>query len=287
TSGKVNAAVVGQVLKPLLDEVAPTVSIPGGVPVGPFTPALILDKLDLNGAAALTFPQLMFCFPNNCWQWMVVTPSVIGEGPAFTRVALEHELLHALDDWNAFQQFRTQNGEPPPAPPSACDYTHNPMKDSDAWAKYFQAFETFRQAGLAPERHAEIEGIAAAKDFNRMTPRDKLLWFRRLLYDMPPRLGPAAFADEPTLEGERLANSIFANNSPTELGLRIEMGTALQLATQQGITRTLPAGAHVADNLGYAKTLLTHFDPIWESRPGTRSVLIEDLALAQKQGSSP
>jgi hypothetical protein len=251
----------------LLADIRPSLTIPAGLPVG--------DKLQphIMGPSVIsyTYDHLFFCYPNDSWKWIGVSPFVIQGTPAFTRTHLNHELLHASEIYAAAKKFQETHGPPPTPPAGACTPSFRPSS-SEPYGKYVLDFQKFYSEAQTP--HLEIYATSAAKEFQHFTPAEKVDWFSDMLTAVP-----ADVPHDRPLATEGLVNGVFQNPLASEQEMRIEFGKALFLMTRGFIYGTEPAPLR-EKNIGKAKTLMNHFLPAWNVyRPGDKRTLSEGIRM--------
>ncbi|MBD0372209.1 MAG: DUF4157 domain-containing protein [Pyrinomonadaceae bacterium] len=267
-----NAGMKPQVINALgrlIQEAALKVTVPATLPAGDPRPWLNVDTAEPEWAA-VTSPHLVFCFPDNCWRWILVNQSAIQTTPDHTQQALEHELMHAEDMWKAAQDFKRDNGEPPEGPGDRCKPAGQGVRKgwTDAWGQYINKFVDFYEGKTAAQRHVDIYAESVKPHWAKMTMKEKVTWFGGVLQNVPPNL-PAS----KTFEAEQIVLRLFQNPKPDELGLRQEMGAMLSRVAAETVLGD--AGKKV--DLGKGKTLLTHFDLVWKLNPQQRGILIQAL----------
>jgi hypothetical protein len=262
--GAPNSDQIKKSLLALITDVAPSLTIPAGLRAGKVEPEVIAPTTE-----AYTYEHLIFCYPNNFWKWIGVSPFIIQRTPAYTRTALNHELLHAADIQAAAKQYQAAHGAPPSTPPNACVTGYRP-EESEPFGRYVADFHRFFQAGLSASRHLEIYAASAAPEFQHFTPAEKVVWFTNSLTAIPENVPP----NQP-LPTETLVNSVFQKPlAPSEQDTRIGFALELFLMTRGFIYGTEPAPLH-EKNLRKARTLINHFDAVWNFyRPEDRGTLI-------------
>lgn len=252
-------------MRRLLLEAAAKIKVPGGLPVGDVRPWTNVESVDPNWAA-VTSPHLIFCFPDNCWRWIMVNQNAFQTTPAHTQQTLEHELLHAADMWKAAQDFKRDNGDPPGSAGDRCKPVDGGTYKNwtDDWGKYVNKFVAFYESKTPAQRHVDIYAESAKPHWAKLTMKEKVTWFGGMLQNVPPDL-PAA----KTFEAEQIILNLFKNPRPEELALRQELAAVLSRVAAETILGT--SGQKVDEGKG--RTLLTHFSPVWQLRPEQRSIL--------------
>jgi hypothetical protein len=259
-------------LRRLILEAAAKVSIPGGLPVGDVRPWTNIDTAAPEWAA-VTSPHLVFCFPDNCWRWIMVNQKAIQTTPSFTQQVLAHELLHAADMWKAAQDFKRDNGDPPEGgTPDRCKPGGKDVRKNwtDAWGQYVNKFADSFESKSAAGRHVEIYAESAKPHWARMTLQERVTWFAGVLQNVPPNL-PA----NKTFEAEQMILNLFKNPRPEELALRQELATVLGRIAAEMVL----GDANRKVDLDKGRTLLNHFDLVWRLRPQQRSILLPALRI--------
>ncbi|HEX5734718.1 MAG TPA: DUF4157 domain-containing protein [Blastocatellia bacterium] len=247
---------------------------PGGLPVGPVDPWINVEPAPVSrdsDVGAVTYPNLVLAFPTNCWRWIEVRKPAIQTTPSFTQMTLQHELLHALDMWGAFQNFQREKGPPPPRTGDQSKPAYESQRRSwtDAFGQYLTEFEVFYQGGLSEIRHTEIYGISARSAFTAMTSNEKYAWFDGVLKAIPPDLPSGE-----RLEAESIVEGIFRSADARQQGLREQLADALIRNTS---TYLLGDDRKRGRDLWKGISLISHFAFIWEfvmkTRPGTYETL--------------
>lgn len=274
-SGAANPAEISRWLRELLADVGPQLEIPSGLTVNPKPEPWINATAADPGYIAMTFDHLALCKPEDVWKWIAVNRTIIAQTPAFTRTVLNHELQHAADIAAAAAKFKQTNGPAPAAPADACRPGYK-ATESDPFGKYVLEFHKFREAGASPSRHLEIYASSAAKDFQHFTPEEKLSWFTSMITEVPPDVR----LSDP-LPTEPLVASMYTNPLPYEASMRVKFEAKLFDAVRTFIYGTNGKGV----NLGKARTLLSHFNPVWAINPSDRGILAGGVAGEEKKGS--
>jgi hypothetical protein len=268
-TGSPDGTAITRALLALLADVAAGLTIPAGLPVGPKVEPWVNSKsLDPNWTA-VTYDHLALCFPNDCWKWIAVNPLIIQQTPSYTKTTLNHELQHAYDMNIAAFEYKLINGPPPTAPAKACEPGYTPTA-GDAYGKYVLDFRKYYQSGLSEARHLEIHAATAAPNFSRFTPEEKLAWFSSMLTAVP-----ADIPSREALAGESLVNDVFQNPLSYEASMRKDFADALFK-----VIRIYIYGDHgKGKDLGKAKTLLNHFNPVWDIHKGDRALFTEAIRV--------
>lgn len=273
-SGSPIPANITKTLLDLLADVGPGLAIPAGLPLGAkVEPWVNPNSADPNWIA-YTYDHLPFCFPNDCWKWIAVNRMIIQQTPSYTRTTLEHELQHAAEMNVAAFEYQLINGAPPPAPPAACTPGYNPTT-ADAYGTYILGFRKHYQSGQSASRHLEIYASSAAPNFKRFTPDEKLSWFSAMLSTVPRDI-PVAEA----LPGESLVAGVFQNPLAYEATMRNNFSTQLFRATSAFIYGDAKGQGK---DFGKAKTLLNHFNPVWNIHASDRAMLFGAIGLETKK----
>ena len=258
----------------LLEDVAPGVAIPGGLPVGPMRPWINIATANPDWAAVTT-PFLALCFPDNCWRWIMVNQQAIETTLSFTQVVLNHELLHAVDVRRAAQEYRRTHGDPPTGAGDRCRPAAEATVQgwTDPWGTYMRDFDAFYRGGLADTRHVDIYGLSAGPRFNRLTLGERLDWFEAVMANIPANL-PAGR----TFEAEQVVLRLFRNPEPQELALRQEMTDHLG---RRAAVFILGDSRGQSRDIGKGRSLLNHFDPLWRPIGTQRTLLWQGLQNAR------
>jgi hypothetical protein len=254
-------------LRRLILEAAAKTTIPGSLPVGDVRPWTNVDTPNPEWAA-VTSPHLVFCFPDNCWRWIMVNQKAIQTTPSYTQEVLAHELLHAADMWTAAQAFKRENGEPPEGAGDRCKPAGQGVRKgwTDAWGQYINKFVDFYEGRTTEQRHVDIYAESVAPYWARLTMQEKVTWFGGMLQNVPPNL-PAS----KTFEAEQMVLRLFKNPRPEELALRQQMAAMLATVTAE----TVLGDANRRVDIGKGRTLLTHFDLVWRLKPEQRGILLQ------------
>jgi Domain of unknown function (DUF4157) len=253
-------------LRRLILEAAAKITIPGSLPVGDVRPWTNVDTANPEWAA-VTSPHLIFCFPDNCWRWIMVNQKAIQTTPSHTQQVLAHELLHAADMWKAAQDSKRENGEPPAGAGDRCKPAGQGVRKgwTDAWGQYINKFVDFYEGQTTAQRHVDIYAESVKPHWAQLTMQERLTWFGGMLQNVPPDLPTSK-----TFEAEQMVLRLFRNPRPEELALRQQMGAVLADVTVEAV---LGDDAH--RDLGKGRTLLSHFDPMWRLRPQQRGILLQ------------
>ncbi|MEN3331906.1 MAG: hypothetical protein V7641_1271 [Blastocatellia bacterium] len=261
-TGSPDGTAITKTLLALLADVATGLTIPAGLPAGPKVEPWVNSKsLDPNWTA-YTYDHLVFCNPNDCWKWIAVNPLIIQQTPSYTKTILNHELQHAYDMNIAAFEYKLINGPPPTAPAKACEPGYTPTA-GDAYGKYILDFRNYYRSGLSDARHLEIYASTAAPNFNRFTPEEKLAWFSSMLTTVPADIPPSE-----ALAGESLVNHLFQNPLPHETTMRSKFADEMFKVIRAFIYGDQGKGK----DLGKARTLLNHFNPVWDIHKGDRAL---------------
>ncbi len=257
----------------LFADISSDLAIPPGLPAGPKVEPWV-DSTSANpNTVARTLDHLALCFPNDCWKWIAVNRTIIQQTPAYTKTTLDHELQHALDIFVSAFEYKLVNGPPPPAPAAACLPGYTPSAD-DPYGKYILDFRKYRSGSLPESRHLEIYATSAAPNFQRFTPEEKLEWFQGMVTEVPPGVAPA----DP-LATEPLIANVYQNPLPYEAEMRVKFEAQLFKIVSFFLYGN-NAGKGV--DLGKARTLVNHFLPVWNIRPGDRAMLANALLGEEK-----
>jgi hypothetical protein len=259
-----------QTLQSLIEDVAPTLSIPSELPRSAVQPWFGFP----TGKAwrARVQPHLVLCFPSNCWRWIQVSPTAIETTPEFTKLVLEHEFLHAADIWQAAQLYRRFHGDPPTGAGDRCvpiAREEDVSRWTDPWGRYVNDFWDSLPDPSVSRRHVEITSAAVASVFSSFTAAEKALWFQGILQELPPDL-PAT----ETFSAEKIIEQLFRdpNPNPQLVALREEMAWRLNKTTEQYLYRD---ATH--KNIGRARSILNHFLPAWKSYRSQRENFLKYL----------
>ncbi len=192
----------------LINDVAPRIAIPAGLPVA--EPRIFVNlRMSDPAYAAATNTHLAICFPDNCWRWLVITQKAIEATPEYTQAVLTHELLHAADVWQAAQAYRRDHGNPPTnADESRCVPVEKGVRAGwkDPWGQYVNGFVDAFESGQSDLHHLEIYSQSIAPVFDRLTAQEQLVWFDGVLNNFPANL-PAVNRPAAELQMERLFSS--------------------------------------------------------------------------------
>lgn len=264
------------VLKAIINDAASGLTIPPGLPVKDVDPWTII--LPENVKMSLThsgefLPHLMICYPDNCWRWMVFTQHLASASPTFVRSALAHEMLHADDNWQAYQKYRTEyrrthQGREPEIKRDLCQPGKKTEveESADAFGEYFRGYRDFYKRLQNASAHIDIYFRMTEHDFDRWTDREKVDWFRGVLNEFPPDASAAESA------AERKINDIFTRNSPDERTLRENLAITLEEQLRDKFITSFDK----------AFALLEHFKPIWRIMPDKRWTFIYELKKMNK-----
>ena len=228
----------------------PLIAIPAGLPVKEFIP---WPNANLNTTvwAAATIPKLAFCYPDNIWRWIAINQNVLKTTPAYTKAAIEHELLHAKDIWDSMQKFIAINGQPPANPnPAGCTPNDNISEWDKDFGNYVTRFVAFYNTGkhTDPTSHIDIYAETIGNNIAGMSYEEIIAQFGAMLTETPPVL-PATTR----LKAEDVFEPYFKNPVKGQEVLREKLAEALV-----GTTRYF-----FKDFIGQAETLLLHFRPMW------------------------
>jgi hypothetical protein len=224
--------------------------------------------------AAVTFPHLAICYPNNFWRWMMFNDIVIGQTPEYTRSVIYHEMEHAADILRSLQQFEAAHG-PAPAPPPDISARCRPINEgvrqgwTDPWGQYVNNFVNFYNGSLPPNRHLQIVVNQAAMGIDRWSNDEKIQWVRNLLTYVP---GDLAAAD--TLTGEAEVMRLYTQGDAHLREVMIDEFTATFNDISR-LERDMGGGGFGAATTSLAeqrqqleqmrargRTILNHFAPI-------------------------
>ena len=265
-------------LRILIEDVAPGLTLPAGVPVGDVRPWIDVTTREPEWAG-LTSPHLALCFPDNCWRWIAINLETIMTTPAATQAVLNHELLHAKDIWAAAVTFQHDHGPPPAAPPDRCKPIAKGVRESwtDDWGKYVNAFVRFYEGQTAPLRHVDIYAESGVPLLGKLTTQEKRAWFGAMLNNVPPNLPP-----NQTFAAEQAALKLFASAQPHDMALRDVMIKELLRATEGLVLESVGGtAAEAVARAGRAHSLLNHFAPLWQARAPERALLLKTLKEAK------
>jgi hypothetical protein len=265
----------------LLSDVSPDLKIPQGLPAGAKVEPWINATSTNPNYVARTLDYLVLCYPNDCWKWIAVNRMIVQQTPAYTKTTLNHELEHALDMFVAAFEYKLLNGPPPAAPDAACKPGYEPS-ETDGYGKYVLGFRQYYRDQLSSERHLEIYEKTAAPNFQRFTPGEKLQWFGGMITEVPPDVPPGT-----PLPTEKLISSIYTSPLPYEAELRGQLEAVLYRVVEFFIYGD-NAGRGV--DLGKARTLISHFAPVWHVRPRDRGLLQQGISAEEakpKPSGSP
>lgn len=253
-------------MRRLIMEAAAKTPIPGSLPVSDVRPWTNVDTPNPEWAA-VTSPHLIFCFPDNCWRWIMVNQKAIATTPSHTQQVLAHELLHAADMWTAAQTFKRENGEPPEGAGDRCKPAAQGVRKgwTDAWGQYINKFVDFYEGQVTEQRHVDIYAESVAPHWAQLTMQERLTWFGGMLQNLPPNL-PA----NKTFAAEQLVLRLFRNPKPEELALRQQMGAVLADVTVETVL-----GDADRRDIGKGRTLLSHFGLVWKPRAEQRAILLQ------------
>jgi len=252
-------------LRRLIREAASGVSLSGGLPIGDIRPWINIGTSNPTWAAS-TQPHLIFCFPDNCWRWIVINQEAIRETPSYTSMVLHHELLHAADMWQAAQVYRREIGDPPVGVGGErCKPVTRTVRSSwtDDWGQYINNFVEFYERRQAPTRHIEIYALSAASRFDRLTAQEILDWFDGVLRNIPPNFSPTQ-----TFQAEQMVHRLFQNPQPQQVGLRQQLANLLSRQTATYLFNSEPEKG---------RSLLSHFGQLWRLRPDEHRLFMQRM----------
>jgi len=258
-------------MRRLILEAAAKIAVPSGLPVGDVRPWTNVDTAEPEWAA-VTSPHLVFCFPDNCWRWIMVNQKAIQTTPSHTQQTLAHELLHADDMWKAAQEFKRVNGDPPEGAGDRCKPAGEGVRKNwtDAWGQYVNKFVDFFEGKTGAQRHVDIYAESVKPHWAKLTMQEKVNWFGGALQNVPPDL-PAS----KTFEAEQMVLDIFKNPRPEQLALRQELAAVLARVAAE----TVLGDANRKVDLGKGRTLLRHFGEVWKLRPDQRVILLRSMDI--------
>jgi hypothetical protein len=132
---------------------------------------------------------------------------------------------------------------------------------------------------LSTSRHLEIFATSVAPEFQHLTPAEKIVWFTDSLGDPGENI-----PRNQLLPTEPLVNSLFREPlAPYDQETRIGFALELFNMARGFIYGKDPAPLH-EKNVRKARTLINHFDAVWNFyRPGDRALLIASLK-AEEEG---
>ena len=263
---------IARSIRTLIEDVAPGLTVPSGVPVEDVHPWIQVATGEL-GWAGVTFPHLALCYPKNSWRWIAINQYAIHSTPAATQVVLNHELLHAKDVWTAAEAYRRDHGPPPAAPADRCKPIDKGVRQAwtDDWGTYVNAFVRFYEDRTAPLRHVDVYAESAVPLLGKLTKKEKRDWFASMLHNVPPNL-PA----QQTFAAEQAALRLFASAQPHDIALQELMVRELLEATKNLVFESGGGdAAESAARTGRARSLLRHFTPLWQSRSAERAILLK------------
>ena len=254
-------------LQDLLNIVYPRLSIPGGLPAGSFNPT-VFGNANTTDWAGVTSEKLVFCYPNNFWQWMAFNQNIIKTSPEYTISSIDHELMHASDMWRAAAEFQKTRGAPPVNPdPTKCSVDQNVETWNNPFGDYVRSFVAFYKGSISPSRHAEIYARSVKSQIHGMSSQEIISWFGAALTEVQPNM-PAATH----LELEDIIDPYFDHPTPANELIRdglvnTLLGTCRNYILDEGKDQ---ASTRARRDKGW--TFVAHFNKIWRPRPEVRKL---------------